>query len=60
MLIQLMENRDWKAKADKHATLRVQNEPASKISVNQGTWLVQLVEHVTFDLEVVSLSPRWA
>jgi len=59
MFTQVMETCDWKAKADKHATLRVKNKPGSKISVNQGTWLVQLVEHVTFDLGVVKLSPHW-
>ena len=25
----------------------------------RGTWLVQSVEHVTLDLGVVNLSPRW-
>lgn len=44
MFIQVMENCDWKARADKHTTLLMKNKPGSKISVNHGTWLVQLVD----------------
>lgn len=34
MLVQVVESCDWKAKAEKHPTLCVENKQGSKISVN--------------------------